>query len=358
MPRIDAPVMLVGSVPLASAEEVLATTADALGDRVAALPDGETGYRRNWINYQAYFVHHPHPDIETVQRPGQSDGVLRWSPDSAEELWNFRVRSGVDTVEYGSLYYAEEALRSYVAFTDLRAAGRIAEGVRFQVCLPTPHDAICIFFRADGHDYYTVRDGYARAMGREIARILEVVPSGDLAIQWDVCTEVIDNEGAYPYLASPEQAWQRFVETLDAVAPLVPEDVLLGLHLCYGDLGGRHIVQPTDLALLTRMASESVAHFDRPIDWIHMPVPIDRDDDAYFAPLADLDVPDAQLFLGLIHPQDGMTGARRRLEAARRFTRARIGVATECGFGRRDPSTVRQLLALHRELADERLLQT
>ena len=214
------------------------------------------------------------------------------------------------------------------------------------------------FFREDGHDYYKVRDGYTKAMGREIARILEVVPSGDLAIQWDVCTEVIDNEGAYPYLHS-ERAWQRFVETLDAIAPMVPQDVLLGLHLCYGDLGGRHIVEPKDLALLTRMANESVAHFDRPIDWVHMPVPIDRDDDdAYFAPLADLHVEDAQLFLGLIHPQDGMAGARRRLDAARRGISAKIGVSTECGFGRRDPSTVRPLLELHREFADEALLQT
>ncbi|MGH7005307.1 MAG: hypothetical protein ACREIP_15295, partial [Alphaproteobacteria bacterium] len=45
-------VLLVGSVPLGSAEQVFATCAGALDGRVKRLPDGETGPRTNWIAWQ------------------------------------------------------------------------------------------------------------------------------------------------------------------------------------------------------------------------------------------------------------------------------------------------------------------
>ena len=82
-----------------------------------------------------------------------------------------------------------------------------------------------------------------------------------------------------------------------------------------------------------------------------MPVPRDRYDDAYFAALRDLKLdPKTELYLGLIHYTDGIGGAKARLAAARKVV-CDFGVATECGFGRRDPKTVDALLALHRAVA-------
>ncbi|MDQ6840795.1 MAG: hypothetical protein M3025_00010 [Actinomycetota bacterium] len=352
MPRIDAPVMLVGSVPLSSSEEVLAVCAAEIGDLVAALPDGETGYRTNWINYQAYFVHHPHPQLETLQRPEPINGVEQWSPHGFEDLWCFRVKEGVDVVEYGQLFYAEAAVKSYVAFVDLRDRGRIPDGVRFQVSLPTPPGAIAAFFRAQSSDYERACRGYQRALEREVTEIVRAIPAADLAIQWDVCNEVMENEGAYPWLPQDGRGWDRYVETVRSVGSLVPPDALLGYHLCYGDLGGRHIVQPPDLSLLTRMANVAVAESGRPVDWLHMPVPLDRPDDEYFVALEQLKAPDAKLFLGLVHPADGVEGAGARLEAARRHAPTPVGIATECGFGRRPPDSVVPLLQLHRQVAE------
>ena len=40
-----------------------------------------------------------------------------------------------------------------------------------------------------------------------------------------------------------------------------------------------------------------------------LPVPINRSDDAYFAPLRDLPSGDAKVFLGLIHLEDGVQGS-------------------------------------------------
>jgi hypothetical protein len=82
-----------------------------------------------------------------------------------------------------------------------------------------------------------------------------------------------------------------------------------------------------------------------------MPVPIDRADDAYFAPLKDLNLPaGTQLFLGLVHLDDGVQGARERVRAAQKVV-PEFGVACECGLGRRPPERIPELLRLHREIA-------
>jgi hypothetical protein len=47
----------------------------------------------------------------------------------------------------------------------------------------------------------------------------------------------------------------------------------------------------------------------RPINLIHMPVPRDRSDDAHFAPLRALKLrPETEIYLGLIHYNDGIDG--------------------------------------------------
>jgi hypothetical protein len=83
-----------------------------------------------------------------------------------------------------------------------------------------------------------------------------------------------------------------------------------------------------------------------------MPVPRDRSDDAYFEPLARLKLqPETQLCLGLVHYTDGVAGTRKRLETAERHASG-FSIATECGFGRRDPTTIAELLRIHAEVAD------
>ena len=81
-----------------------------------------------------------------------------------------------------------------------------------------------------------------------------------------------------------------------------------------------------------------------------MPVPRDRTDDAYYAPLKKLALHSTtRLILGLVHYTDGVAGSRKRIVAAERHVKD-FDIATECGFGRRDPSTIAELLRIHREL--------
>lgn len=85
--------------------------------------------------------------------------------------------------------------------------------------------------------------------------------------------------------------------------------------------------------------------------WIHLPVPRDRTDDAYFAPRQKLELhPETELHLGLVHATGGREGMIRRIEAARR-TVTDSGVATECGMRRRPPETIPDLLQIHAEVA-------
>jgi hypothetical protein len=47
------PVLLVGSVPLNSSASVFEMVGTRLGELVKRIPDGETGVRKNWIEWQA-----------------------------------------------------------------------------------------------------------------------------------------------------------------------------------------------------------------------------------------------------------------------------------------------------------------
>jgi len=137
------------------------------------------------------------------------------------------------------------------------------------------------------------------------------------------------------------------VRRLVALGNAVPAAVDLGFHLCFGDLGHKHFVEPESLEPMVSIANAVSARVKRPIKWFHMPVPRDRDDDAYFAPLRNYQS-EADLYLGLLHLTDGIEGVARRVETALKF-RTAFGIATECGIGGRPPETIPALLQLHRD---------
>jgi hypothetical protein len=223
--------------------------------------------------------------------------------------------------------------------------------VRLQVEIPFPDGGIGAFVR-DERSLAILLPAYERAVVAELARLAEQVPAEELSIQWDVCWEVLYLEGVIPWSPGTDH-WERYVGYVKALGPHVPEGALAGYHLCYGDWEGRHMVEPGDLGLVVRMANAAAEHSGRPMDYVHMPVPIARDDPEYFAPLADLDRERVgRVFLGLVHVGDGVDGARRRVEAARTQL-DNFGVSTECGMGRVPGGRTAELLDLHRAIAEE-----
>jgi hypothetical protein len=91
--------------------------------------------------------------------------------------------------------------------------------------------------------------------------------------------------------------------------------------------------------------THAIAH---PLAYIHMPVPIERDDDPFFAPLDQLKLPrETELYLGLVHGKDGVEGTRKRIAAASKHVHG-FGVACECGIARaRRPDLVKSILQVH-----------
>lgn len=341
--------LLVGSINFDDAEKTIRTAADTLGGHLRRIPDGEVGRRFHWILFQ--------PDVlaetEGIERVGDEPVLVR-----GLDARPLRLAAGVDAASLvlPPLGYADAAVESYEVFRRLRDEGAVAPGVRFQVSLPTPVAVVGAFFHGD--DRVAIEPVYTAALLRELEAIVAAIPADDLAVQWDVAVEfAIIESGGYEdafggaYTGWFEDAWAELVARLAALVDAVPAGVEVGVHLCYGDAGEKHFIEPTDAANLTRFANATVAATARPLTWLHLPVPIERDDAAYFAPLADLAL-DAgtELYLGLVHREDGVEGARRRIAAAQPFV-ADFGVATECGIGRAPEGTTEGILGTHAEVA-------
>jgi hypothetical protein len=338
-------VHLVGSIGLDTVDEVFRTAGRLLGRRLKRLPDGEPGSRRLWVSFQ-------YPLLRSMPflRPDPS-GALRKT--SGFPLLCLADGVTPHEIRFGELGYAREARASYEDFCTAQQRGDIAPAVRFQVCLPTPMGVTYAFCTAP--DVVAIDAAYEAAMIREVEAVCRAIPHNDLCLQWDVCHEMIIWDGQpqdqFPLVnATPDDIVARVVR----ICAGVPPDVELGFHLCYGDFGARHLIEPLDAGKMVEVANAFAAHVGHPIAYIHMPVPRERMDADYFKPLAGLKLGDeTELYLGVIHAVDGIEGTRRRIDAASRYVTS-FGIATECGIARaRKPDLVDQLLRLHAQLARE-----
>ncbi len=335
---------LVGSVPLHDSETVFRTVGGALGRHLLRCPDGETGVRKDWIAWQ-YPLLARTPGLEPI--PAGDRGYLR------RQLVQLSAHSGRpgggserDEPRFGALGYADAALASFAIFFRLQLEGLVPAHLRFQVSLPTPLAPISVFVRPE--DRAVVEPAYERALLAELARITDGIPHDRLAVQWDVAAEFGHLEEIWP--AHFDDVEAGVLARLRRLGAAVPRDVSLGFHLCYGDFGHKHFVEPADASRLVHVAN-ALAWLERGIDWVHLPVPIGWREPGAFAALGGLALQEqTKLLLGVIHAADGAEGARRRIAlAAERVPH--FGVATECGLGRRPPESIGPLLALHAELA-------
>jgi hypothetical protein len=83
-------VHLVGSVPLSDADEVFRVTGEMLGDHLKRYPDGETGGRKEWVQWQMHSLV-DHPQFETTaSRPV----VINHSVAQTERVF-YKLKDGV-----------------------------------------------------------------------------------------------------------------------------------------------------------------------------------------------------------------------------------------------------------------------
>jgi hypothetical protein len=344
--RATSELLLLGSLPAASTEAALRAAGELFGDMVFALPDGETGPRAAWVGYERERLVRPHPDVETVSESESPTGV----PRHAYETPVFRIRDGAVDLHWGSWPRIDDAIASYGVFRALRDEGVIPAGLRFQVGLPFPASALNGFKANFAADYPVAERGFEELVARELRRLIAAIPPADLAIQWDAAYEVLDLERVLAW--TPDGAWERFTGPVARLTRLIPEDVLVGYHLCYGTFPEWPMYEARDMSVLVRMANHAVAHSGRTVDWVHMAGPryLRSEDERFFAPLSDLDTGDTRVYLGIVLPIDGVPGLRRRHSTASRYL-ADFGVAMYCGFGRQPGSNGIETMREHRRVA-------
>jgi hypothetical protein len=334
-------VHLVGSIGLDTVDEVFRTVGELLGPYLRRVPDGEVGGRRLWISWQ-----YPLLRASVFLRPDPS-GAIR--PTNRFPLLTLAEGVAPSDVRFGELGYAREARASYLDFVAARENGTLPKGIRFQVCLPTPFAVVSSVVVPAVLP--AVEAAYERAMIAEVAALCRHIPHRDLAIQWDVCNEMVVWDGQASDAVPADVPREKLIERMQRLCAAVPDDVELGLHLCYGDFGAKHFVEPKDAAKMVEFANALAKSIPHKLAYIHMPVPIERNDDAFHAPFRDLKLGEGtELFLGLVHAKDGVEGTRARLAAARRYA-PKFGIATECGMARaRSEATVRALLQIHADI--------
>ena len=334
-------VHLVGSVPFESAEQVFINSTRALPDRLLSIPDGETGPRQAFILWQSFVF--PSQVLSPIHRNGKP-------------LESTDFQCTLDHIK--PTKYDEMAIESYRTFCKLRDQGLIPQGVRFQIAVPTPANTITT------HVDYAYRERveplYEERLMQDLRRLQEAIPAHDLAIQIDAAVEFayLEYEGGRlqnpffkPYFSSVKEG---ILERISRLSSAVNQDVQLGFHLCYGDRLHNHFIQPEDAGLLVEIATSLVQKIgpQHPIEWIHLPVPKDRMDTAYFDPLRHLDIGDVKIFLGLVHSHDE-SGTEQRLKAAQAVYPRIFGIATECGMGRTPVEDVESIFTISKNVTTQ-----
>ena len=344
--RAGSELLLVGSLPADTTEAALRAGAELFGDLVFALPDGETGPRRGWVGYEREKLCRPHPDVQVVQETTSPTGV----PRHAYETPIFKIRDGVTKLEWKSWPRIDDAIASYHVFRKLQDQGNIPRHLRFQVSLPFPSSALNAFKANFAADYALAGPAYENLVIRELQRLTVSIPVSSLAIQWDVCYEVQDIEGVVAWMGG-DGAWERFTGPASRLTRVIPAEVLVGYHLCYGTLPQWPMYEARDMSLLVRMANFAIANSGRRVDWVHMagPTYFRSEDDRFFRPLTDMHADSTRVFLGIVLPVDGAPGLRRRYHTASKYLKD-FGVSLYCGFGRQPGENGMQTMREHRDV--------
>jgi hypothetical protein len=219
-----------GSVNLPDAETVMREISSRIPSGVRRMTDGETGERGYWIHFQIQkFI--AMPEFESV-----SVGKAYDTDSEAPDMPQLGLAEGVspEDVKWPNLGYADAYTESFGLFSGLQDDGTIPADVRFQMQYPTPLASMAGSIAPE--DMPGVAAAYEAALFADLDEALSRIPHDRCAVQWDVAVEFGLLEGGFGPVAPLEQVLPGLIRCVDRV----PEDVPVGLHLCYGDYGHQH----------------------------------------------------------------------------------------------------------------------
>lgn len=350
-------ILFVGSVPLKPAAAVFEHVCQlGLAPFMKRIPDGEQGSwdgpLKNLPQNEAFEpIGSP---VKFTNRPSTFFEAME------STLVNLKPGVRGQDVIITELGIARNAAASYPQFKQAKAEGKLPPETRFCVTMAGPGTSFSAIALPPEELFPLVERVYCE----EIRRILDVVPVSELSIQLDLAGEVEIEEyrrrpGDYdmPLLNQREPFWPmaEAVATVAAIADSVPTKAELGFHLC----ALYHIdeSQGQDLNVHVDWCNALTEAISRRITYIHIPTAPSHDERDFQA-LARLRLSeDTKLFIGVIHLDDGVEGARRRIAAAEKF-RLDFGIASFCGLGvpsrkeLHNPHPISEVFEIHRLLAE------
>jgi hypothetical protein len=201
-----------------------------------------------------------------------------------------------------------------------------------------------------------------RLCRNEIERILSRLPPDEITIQLDLAIEVAveeylrrRNDYDMPLYERLDWTLQEQAKVVARVCDAIPASVELGFHLC--SLWHIDQSQGQDNNVHVDWCAALFREVKHPISYIHLPtIPEHNIED--FAPLDRLRFPpETKLFVGVIHTDDWIEGARRRIHAITPHYQ-NFGVASYCGLlqpsqkEHAHPHAVDDIFRLHLDVAN------
>ncbi|GBG38411.1 hypothetical protein [Mycobacterium montefiorense] len=353
-----------GSVNLPDAETVMRQISERVPHGVQRMTDGETGDRSMWVEFldQKFRTM---PEFE----PGEhwfgsgTDGREIAGSGSGPRLLDpprLRLVEGVlpQNIEWSEPGYADAYRESFEVFRRLQDDGTIPSDMLFQLQYPTP---LAPTARSIMPEYLPiVLPAYEQALFGDLDRVLAAIPHECCAVQWDLAVEIGLLAGAFgAHVSAPIR---EITAGVARCVGRVPDDVPVGLHLCYGDLRHKHFIEPETLGIQVQLLADVIDAVSRPINFVSFTVPQSRADEEYFRPLQTLQTgPETELYFALVpyYPADlpeGVTAEQVRLidhalNASGVANRC-WGICTECGMGRADAQDIPTLLDVHRKILE------
>jgi hypothetical protein len=340
-------VHLNGSVALESSQEVFRWAGANFPAWVKRIPDGEVG--RRWVASESP-VFYDNESFDVIRR--EDAPTAEGTPAILDQV---RPKPGVDaaSIRFDETVHAAGWRESYAVFSRLKAEGVLRPDARLLIARPTPMQVVVAAVTWDA--VLDVLPAWERRVQTELARFFDEIPHSELAFQWDLPFYVYIYEEAFP---NPFGSKQRAVEGLAQACTWIPADVELGFHLCFGDSkGGRAFEDPArpgemveihrenvrspekmSCAALVELANALATNVRHSIAYMHLPTLTEWTEPEDWQPLAGLALdPSTELYIGVVHDEDGIDGATKRVRAVIRAIGNNFGVSTECGLGRFRP---------------------
>jgi hypothetical protein len=321
---------LVGAWPGRGPEHAIEQALDRLAPHLDRCSDGETGDRHLWCTPIIEKLR-ANPDVEIVRDGDWSD---------YEHVAQWRVRDGVTMDPDNFRMHYELAFRNaYPSFRVLRERyGR--PDLRFQVGIVAPIDVALYAFGDAAFADPSILEACQAATVREIAAI-HAEAGDDVVFQLETVVALVA-------IAQAEDAAQEAVAAqmagtmLDTVGRS-PAGARFGMHLCLGDFHHTAYGNMRDARPIVLLANAIAAGFpsDRVLEFVHAPFAAAKEppiaDEAFYAPLADLRLPeDTRFIAGFLHETLDTDAHRELLARIERLARREVDVAAACGLGRRD----------------------